>query len=119
MVFQVDGQDFTDCLKLDGMGWTRNDLDAPGAGRDLSGLMSRKRVATKRKLSVSLGVVTSERLSALMDALDKQYVSITYDDPQSGRSTKTFYGSEVSATPFYEQGGVTWYRDGTFNLTER
>lgn len=119
MLFQVDGQDFTDCLTLDGMGWSRNDLDAPGSGRDLSGMMSRRRVAAKRKLSVTLGVITGERLSALMSALDKQYVSITYDDPQSGLTTRTFYGSEVSATPFYEQNGVTWYKDGAFNLTER
>lgn len=119
MLFQVDGQDFTDCLKMDGMIWARNDLDADGTGRDLSGLLTRKKVATKRKLTVSLGVIKGERLRALASALDKQYVSVTYDDPQFGRSSRTFYGSEVSATPFYEQGGVTWYKDGAFNLTER
>ena len=119
MTFQVDGQDFTDCLALDGMNWTRNDLDASGAGRNLNGMMSRKRIATKRKLSISLGIVEETRMRALADALDKQYVSITYDDLQSGRTTKTFYGSEVSATPFYEQGGMRWYKDGTFNLIER
>ena len=119
MFFQVDGQDFTDCLKIDGMAWARNDLDAAGAGRDLSGLMTRKRVANKRKLSMTMGIVSGERMKALSAALDKQYVKVTYDDPQFGRSTRTFYGSEVSATPFYEQNGVTWYKDGAFNLTER
>lgn len=119
MYFAIDGQDFTDCLKMDGLGWERNDLDAAGAGRNLGGLMSRKKIATKRKLPVALGIVVGTRLCELVSALDKQYVSVTYDDVQFGRITRTFYGAQVSATPFYEQDGNTWYKDGAFNLTER
>ena len=44
--------DYSDMVKMSGLGWKRNDLDADGSGRSpLDGLMWRSVVARKRTLS--------------------------------------------------------------------
>ena len=69
VVFKIDNVDFSDCLVEGGLKWQRNDLDAEGSGRDLSGLMNRDRVATKIRLDVTTIPLKTARLSQLLQAI--------------------------------------------------
>ena len=56
----IDGTDITPYIKYQGVKWTRNDIDGPNAGRTLSGLMVRDRVATKIRLDITCRPITSD-----------------------------------------------------------
>ena len=119
-LFKIDGVDFTDILDENSVRWARNDLDASGSGRsNIDGTMQRKRVATKRKLSFTGRRMNQERAQQLCDALDKEYVTLYFPDPQHGMSTKTFYGSTVEAGLFQVRDGVAYWDSVTFNLIEK
>lgn len=61
--------DITPWIAWQGLTFSRNDIDAPNAGRDMSGVMHRGRVASKEKMSVKTRPLTNEdsaRLQALL-----------------------------------------------------
>ena len=117
-VFKIDNVDYTDVVKVDGLKWSRNDVDAAGSGRDKSGNMRRRRVASKVKLQVSCRTLKHSRMLALNAALWPETVQITYLDPRVGLVTKTFYGSTVSAATQIAQDGETLWSGASFNLVE-
>lgn len=117
-VFKVGSKDFTAYLKVDGLRWSRNDIDAPDSGRDMNGRMRRKRVAVKAKLQLSCRPLAHAEMLALNAALDRETVEVTYLDPLRGVRTGTFYGSSVDATTSYTSGGETVWTGATFNLIE-
>lgn len=118
-VFKIDGVDFTRLLDESGIQWSRNDLDADSTGRNLNGVMQRKRVAVKRKLSISCKHMDTDTITALNKALYPQFVSVTYLDPIDGETTRTFYGSSVETTTQTVINGETYWEGTTFSLIER
>lgn len=118
-VFKIGDKDFSRLLEAGGIKWSRNDLDAEGAGRSLDGIMRRKRVAVKRKLSFTCLRMDTETLMALNGALYPQFVSVTYLDPIDGVATRTFYGSSVESTTQVVVNGETYWEGTTFSLIER
>lgn len=117
-VFIVDNVDFTSYLSTEGMKWTRNDIDASGVGRDKSGTMRRKRIASKAKLRFSCLDLTHSQMLALNGALFPETISVTYLDPRLGQRTATFYGSSVEAATLISQNGDTIWRGASFSLVE-
>ncbi|MBQ6411506.1 MAG: hypothetical protein IJI16_06115 [Atopobiaceae bacterium] len=117
-VFKIDNVDFTGFLTTEGLKWSRNDIDASGVGRDKSGTMRRKRVATKAKLRFSCRDLTHSEMLALNGALFPETVSVTYLDPRQGLRTATFYGSSVEAATLISQGGETIWQGASFSLVE-
>ena len=97
-VILIDGVDITDWVEENGIKWTRNDLDGPNAGRTLTGLMIRDRVAVKIKLQVTCKNLVGEDLQTLLNLIFPVYVNVTYDDPLYGRVTKTMYSNNNAAT---------------------
>lgn len=94
----INGTDITNLIAEKGVKWTRNDLDGPNAGRTLSGLMIRDRVAIKIKLEITCRDLTGEELNMLMNLTLPEFVSVTYDDPIYGTTTKTMYSNNNAAT---------------------
>lgn len=117
-VFKINGADFSGLLAEGGIKWSRNDLDADATGRDLTGRMRRKRVATKRKLGMSCLRMDTKTMKELNEALMPQSVRVTYLDPVDGISTRTFYGSTVEATTQIVIQGETYWEGTTFSLIE-
>lgn len=117
--FKIDGQDFSRLVEEGGIRWSRNDLDADGAGRSLDGVMQRKRVAVKRKLAIACRRMDTETMMALNNALYPQFIAVTYLDPIIGVTTRTFYGSSVEATTQVVQNGKTYWEGTAFSLIER
>ena len=61
--------DITPWIAWQGLTFSRNDVDAPNAGRDMSGYMRRGRVAVKEKMNIQTVQLTraqSSKLQALL-----------------------------------------------------
>ena len=117
-IFLIDGVDFTNFILSGGIKWSRNDIDASKSGRNKIGEMKRKRITTKRKLSVSCRDLTMSMMQALNAALDHETIDVTYLDPIDGQITRTFYGSSVEGTTLISQNGETIWQGTTFSITE-
>ena len=116
--FMINGTDYTTWIAAGGLKWSRNDIDASKSGRNKAGTMRRKRVTTKRKLSITCRTMPHATMQALNTALDAETVAITYLDPILGETTKTFYGSSVESAIMISQDGETMWEGAQFNLIE-
>lgn len=113
----IGGTDFTAYVKE--LKWSRNDIDAPSAGRDMKGRMRRKRVAVKAKLQVACRPMRHSQLMALNAALDHETVKVDYLDPRKGsRTGAEFYGSTVEAAVWESAGGDVVWSGVSFNIVE-
>ena len=116
----IDGTDITPYIKYQGVQWTRNDIDGPNAGRTLSGLMVRDRVATKIRLDITCRPITSDQLRILLNLIYPEFVTVTYDDPMLGVVTKTMYSNNNSSEfLLLRKSGVEWWHNISFPLVER
>lgn len=61
--------DITPWIAWQGLSFSRNDVDAPNAGRDMSGYMHRGRVAVKEKMNVQTIPLTRAQSSKLQTLL--------------------------------------------------
>lgn len=114
----IGSTNFTGYVESGGFKWTRNDIDASGVGRDKSGTMRRKRVATKVKLKVTCRNLKHSEMLALNGALFPETINVTYLDPRQGLRTATFYGSSVDAATLISQDGETVWQGASFSLVE-
>ena len=96
-IIKINGTDITDYIAYGGVKWSRNDIDGPNAGRSMSGLMIRDRVATKIRLDITCRPLKDSELSVLLNLLLPEFISVTYEDPMYGTVTKTMYANNNSA----------------------
>ena len=116
--FKINTVDYTDCVAQGGLGWAREDLHKEGSGRSLDGLMHVHRIAQKRVLKIQCRRLTDARAQQLAAALNPVTISVTYRDMQAGEITKTFYGTELSGGTWGELGGVLYWDNVSFQITE-
>lgn len=116
--FMINGVDFSDCVQAGGLSWSRNDLEKDGAGRSLDGVMHRHRIAQKRVLKIQCRRITQARARLLAAALNPSTISVTYTDMQTGTTTKTVYGTELSGGIWGEMAGVLYWDNISFQITE-
>ena len=71
--------DITPWIAYQGLTFSRNDVDAPDAGRDMSGLMHRGRVAEKEKMNIQTINLNNAQVAVLESIIDPEsyYVRIT------------------------------------------
>lgn len=120
MVLTVNNVDMVPYIAYGGLKWSRNDVDSPNTGRDISGLMHRGRVGTKIRLDVTCRLLKSDELSIVLNAILPQYVTVTYDDPMYGRVTKTMYSNNNPAVyQMRKNNGDEYWSGITFPLIER
>lgn len=116
----IDGVDITPWIAHGGVKWTRSDIDGPNAGRTMSGLMVRDRVATKIRLDITCHILELTDLRVLLNAIHPEFVSVTYDDPMQGTVTKTMYSNNNSAQFLLPRdGGKELWDSITFPLIEQ
>lgn len=116
----IDGNDITPAIAYQGVKWSRNDVDGPNAGRTMSGLMVRDRVATKIRLDITCRPLKLDELRFLLNLILPEFVQVTYEDPMYGLVTKTMYANNHSAQIFkrYENNEEVWF-NVSFPLVER
>ena len=68
--------DITPWIAWQGLTFSRNDVDAPNAGRDLSGLMHRGRVAVKEKMNINTVQLTRAQSSRLQTLLYPETIMV-------------------------------------------
>lgn len=120
MTFTINGVDMTPYIAYGGLKWSRNDIDAPNTGRAMNGLMYRGRVATKIRLDVTCRPLTSDELRLVLNTIQPEYVTVTYDDPMYGLVTKTMYANNNPAVfQLNKDDGRQYWSGVTFPLVER
>lgn len=93
----IDGLDITPYIAYQGVQWSRNDVDGPNAGRTMSGLMIRDRVATKIRLDITCRPLKTDELRTLLNIIYPEFVTVVYDDPMQGMVSKTMYANNNKA----------------------
>ena len=100
---KINGTDITDYIAHQGVKWSRNDIDGVNAGRSISGLMIRDRVATKIRLDITCRPLKNDELRTLLNLLLPEFVTVTYDDPMYGVVSKTMYANNNPATFLFKR----------------
>ena len=93
----IDGVDITPYIAYQGVQWSRNDVDGPNAGRTMSGLMIRDRVATKIRLDITCRPLKTDELRTLLNLIYPEFVTVVYEDPMQGMVSKTMYANNNKA----------------------
>lgn len=119
-----DYHDVTPYLKDQGFKWSRNDVDAPGSGRDTQdALMHRKRVAIKQRYDLTCKPLTQYELSTLLTLIkgdsDGWMAARAYDPETMTKVVKKMYISTVPATFFYDDGLQQYWTGVAFNMIEQ
>ena len=106
---------------LEGLKWTRNDIDAPNSGRDTQdGLMHRARVAIKTRLDVSCRPLLAEEATIVLQAISSEWLQVRYYDVQSGTIlTKKMYSNNIPATHLMHRDGNQYWSGIAFPLIEQ
>lgn len=113
--------DIVPYIAYNGFHWQRSDVDGPGAGMDLSGILRRNRIRTRRRLDVTCRLLKSNELSHIFTLIMPEWVSVRYYDPQEGRVvTRTMYSNNVPASyQIMQPDGTEWWGGVTFPLIEK
>ena len=116
--FEVNGKDFSDCVKQGGFRWKKYDLESDKAGRSLDTIMRRLIIGKKRQLTISCRRMTDARGRQLAAELDRPTVTIRYPDLRLGIVTKQFYGTEIEGGVWAAMNGVLYWENVNFVVTE-
>lgn len=92
--------DITPYIAWKGLSFSRNDVDAPDAGRDMSGLMHRGRVAVKEKMNIQTVTLTKSQSAALQTLLYPESIQVRVNPyPRTNAQyTMTMYTNNVKTT---------------------
>ena len=81
----------TPWIKYQGLTFSRNDVDAPDAGRDMSGYMHRGRVASKEKMNISTVQLTRAQSARLQSLLFPETILVRVNPYPRTNDSQTFY----------------------------
>lgn len=92
--------DITPYIAWQGLTFSVNSVDAPDAGRDMSGLMHRGMVAIKEKMNVQTVQLTRAQVSTLISLLlpESFLVRVTPYPNTNAEKTMTMYSNNVKTT---------------------
>ena len=65
MTVTIGSTDITAYIKFGGLTFSRNDVEAPDAGRDMAGLMHRGRVAIKERMDIETIPLTKAQVATI------------------------------------------------------
>jgi 7-cyano-7-deazaguanine synthase in queuosine biosynthesis len=116
----IGGTDITKYIKYQGITFSRNDVEAPDAGRDLSGLMHRGRVAIKERMDIQTVQLTKAQAKILHDLLLPESFSVTVNPyPNTNASkTMTMYSNDVKTTYVIHRANGEDLQEMSFPLVE-
>ncbi len=116
----INGTDITNLVAYQGFKWSRNDIDGQNAGRNMSGEMIRDRVSVKMRLDVTCKPMLRAEHRMLMNLLMPEFVTVQYDDPVYGFTSKIMYSNNNSSEYCIKKrnGREYWY-NVSFPLVER
>ena len=92
--------DITPWIAWQGLSFSRNDVDAPNAGRDMSGYMHRGRVAVKEKMNINTVPLTRAQSARLQTLLYPEtiLVRVTPYPRTNAAQTLNMYSNNVKTS---------------------
>lgn len=92
--------DITPFIAWQGLTFSRNDVDGPNAGRDMSGLMHRGRVSVKEKININTIPLTRQQSSDLQALLYPETIQVRVNPyPRTNAShTMNMYSNNVKVS---------------------
>ena len=92
--------DITPYIAFQGLTFSVNSIDAPDAGRDMSGLMHRGMIAIKEKMNIQTIQLTKSQASTLITLLLPQSfeVRVTPYPQTNAAKTMTMYSNNIKTT---------------------
>lgn len=88
--------------------------------RTSDGTLSRDRVAVKRQIEMSWGILTWAEVSAILQAMKDEFFNFYYPDPMEGDYvTKTFYVGNRPTTVSDESSGELRWKGLKVTLIEK
>lgn len=123
-IFKLNGHDWVWILNEKSIKWTRQDIDTENTKRSKqTAVMYRKRLATKRKLTISnVRRLTTSQIQALNAEMNRDSFTCSILDAITGTEyTMTCYNSTVeAATQVYNEAmNETYWEDITFSIIEK
>lgn len=94
--------------------------DGNSSVRTANGTLNRDRVAVKRQIDMTFGVLTEQQISGVLQAIGNVFFDFSYPDPMAGGTiTKNVYvGNRVAPFAVDSNGTVLW-NGLKLTLTER
>lgn len=110
----------TPYIKYQGLSFSRNDVEAPDAGRTLDGTMHRLRVAEKERMDVETVPLTNEQVVTLHALLDPVTIQVKVNPyPKTNRTnTMTMYSNDVKTSYVIHRDDGTDLQTMSFPLVE-
>lgn len=94
--------------------------DSDTSVRMSDGTLNRNRIAVKRQLEMSWGVLEWEAVSSILKAMENVFFDVYYPDIMSGQyETRTFYVGNRPAPFVVSQGGRIMWSGLKITLTEK
>lgn len=89
--------DITPYIAYQGISFSRNDVDSPNAGRDMSGYMHRGRVSSKEKIEVKTVQLDNETAQFLSELLYPETINVRVTPlPRTGeQAVLSMYSNNV------------------------
>lgn len=89
--------DITPYIAYQGISFSRNDVDSPNAGRDMSGYMHRGRVSSKEKIEVKTVQIDNETAQFLSELLYPETINVRVTPlPRTGeQAVLSMYSNNV------------------------
>lgn len=112
--------DITPWIAWQGLTFSRNDVDAPNAGRDMAGTMHRGRVASKEKMNINTVQLTRAQSSRLQTLLfpESILVRVTPYPRTNNTQVLTMYSNNVKTTYVIHQKNGEDLQSLSFPLIE-
>lgn len=112
--------DITPWIAYQGLTFSRNDVDSPDAGRDMSGYMHRGRVGVKEKMNITTVQLTRAQSSTLQTLLYPETIQVRVTPyPRTNTShTMSMYANNVKTTYVIHRENGEDLQSLTFPLIE-
>ena len=112
--------DIVPYIALEGLKWSRNDIDASDSGRDQAGDMHRARVGIKTRLDVTCRPLLAEEAAIVLQAIKPEWLQVQYYDVQEGTTvTAKMYSNNIPATHLFQKGTAQYWSGIAFPLIEK
>lgn len=100
VTYTTNWHDITPWIAWQGISFSRNDVDAPDAGRDMSGLMHRGRVSVKEKININTIPLTRAQSAELQTLLypETYQVRITPYPRTNAQQVLSVYSNNVKTS---------------------
>ncbi|MGS7052279.1 DUF6711 family protein [Legionella pneumophila] len=94
--------------------------DANSSVRTANGTLNRDRIAVKRQIDMTWGMLTWAEMSSILQSMSNVFFDCTYPDPMTGKhETKRMYVGNRPAPFSVMSGGVMYWNGLKLPLTER